>query len=403
MSPDWRSPLDRQEHIQRLLLVWMYQGVYRWHPYGMRDREMSGSVISPNQYLVQPWMFLSSTWQDWGTPRQHMYSEGVPSSRFVWNMEPVPVVPLAFGQEIELGELTEALNDLERLHLIEQIAVREVERVGWSSVDVFYARQVVGEDAAVARFTDLGIFEARELALDDTSLDRRRSVCREMLKWMGHKRMRILLEERGMSNFLYRHEFLGEPNATVDDLPVSVKELHEAFDSLSACGLAHGGPNLVGSSGLMTITPVRSRIEQCLDKYSGDPFLMAEKEKAAERSSVLNIYGPTTGSNIAMSADGGINQTINSGTSADAQAVQTLAQVVETVRRHEADLALGAGQLAELREAVEVLEAAVASKQPDQPAVRVAGRAIARTAGQLILGAGGNGVWEAFKALIGFQ
>ncbi|WP_027346950.1 hypothetical protein [Hamadaea tsunoensis] len=84
----------------------------------------------------------------------------------------------------------------------------------------------------------------------------------------------------------------------------------------------------------------------------------------------------------------------------DSGARATAAALLEYLLLRRADLDLPAADGAELDESLTVLGEGAEGKQPVS-ALRLAGRTVYRLAGELLVGAAGNALWEAFKAAVG--
>jgi len=80
---------------------------------------------------------------------------------------------------------------------------------------------------------------------------------------------------------------------------------------------------------------------------------------------------------------------------------KTLAEVVRILRAHRRNIDVTGEDGLSLDQSIHVLENAASDGDTAKPEVARAGRLVASTAGQLILGAGGNALWEAFKAVVG--
>lgn len=78
-----------------------------------------------------------------------------------------------------------------------------------------------------------------------------------------------------------------------------------------------------------------------------------------------------------------------------------VAQVVATVRARSGELKLSEDEREELQDALQVLEESGAGREVERVTFRMAVRSVARLAGSLLIGASGNAVWEALKALAG--
>ncbi|GAA3841093.1 hypothetical protein GCM10022243_04340 [Saccharothrix violaceirubra] len=82
---------------------------------------------------------------------------------------------------------------------------------------------------------------------------------------------------------------------------------------------------------------------------------------------------------------------------------RTLLDVVEIVSRHRRNLMLRPDEAAEFDRSLALLANAAQHGNPHSAPALAAGRHVAATAGQLILGAGGEHLWMAFRTLIGHQ
>lgn len=86
---------------------------------------------------------------------------------------------------------------------------------------------------------------------------------------------------------------------------------------------------------------------------------------------------------------------------APAEGSDVLAQAIEIVTAGRDGLDLSAEQSRELDDSLEVLREAITSPETRGAGFRVAVRSVVNLAGALIVGAAGNGIWEAFKAVAG--
>ncbi|GAA3036460.1 hypothetical protein [Actinokineospora globicatena] len=121
-------------------------------------------------------------------------------------------------------------------------------------------------------------------------------------------------------------------------------------------------------------------------------------EQPTTANQVINFsHSTVTGSSFA----GGSHATASAANTSPNDVANIIVQVVKILNEGRHTLDLTDEQVRELSDSIEVLVEASASPERKGPGLRVAVRSVLNLAGTLIVGAGGNAVWEAFKALAG--